>query len=67
MDRRAGSQELVMLGKRIRSRRTKMCLSQEALAEKEGISTNTVSRIEGGQVKVFYGYGGKIKGFLSAR
>lgn len=49
LGRRAGPQKLVMLGERIRSRRTKLCLSQEALAEKAGISANTVSRIEGGQ------------------
>lgn len=52
MGRRAGTQELVMLGERIRSRRTKLCLSQEALAEKAGISANTVSRIEGGQMSM---------------
>lgn len=52
MGRRAGPQELVMLGERIRSRRTKLCLSQEALAEKAGISANTVSRIEGGQMSM---------------
>ena len=55
MGRRAGPQELVMLGERIRSRRTKLCLSQEALAEKAGISANTVSRIEGGQMSMGIG------------
>ncbi len=48
--RYAVSQELLLLGERIRSRRIKLCLSQEALAEKAGISANTVSRIEGGQM-----------------
>ena len=48
--RRAVSQELLQIGERIRSQRIKLCLSQEALAEKAGISANTVSRIEGGQM-----------------
>ena len=48
--RRAVSQELLQLGERIRRWRIKLCLSQEALAEKAGISANTVSRIEGGQM-----------------
>lgn len=52
---RAVSQELVMLGERIRSRRMELCMSQEALAEKVGISANTVSRIEGGQMSVTIG------------
>ena len=47
LGRRAASQELVALGERIRERRTELCLSQEALAEKAEISANTVSRIEG--------------------
>lgn len=55
MGGRAVSQELVMLGERIRSRRIELCLSQEALAEKAGISANTVSRIEGGQVAMTIG------------
>ena len=46
---RAVSQELIKLGNRIRSRRLEAHLSQEVLAEKVGISVNTVSRIEGGQ------------------
>lgn len=50
MGRRAASQELLQLGERIRERRIKLCLSQETLAEKAGISANTVSRIEGGQM-----------------
>ena len=55
LGRRAVSQELVMLGERIRSQRIKLCLSQEALAEKAGISANTVSRIEGGQMSMTIG------------
>ena len=46
---RAGSQELIQLGERVRQKRKDCHLSQETLAEKEGISVNTVSRIEGGQ------------------
>lgn len=46
---RAISQELIDLVNRIRNRRQEVHLSQEALAEKVGISSNTVSRIEGGQ------------------
>ena len=52
---RAVSQELVMLGERIRSRRMELCMSQEALAEKAGTSANTVSRIEGGQMSMGIG------------
>lgn len=52
---RAVSQELAMLGEHIRSRRTELCLSQEVLAEKVGISANTVSRIEGGQMSMTIG------------
>lgn len=55
MGRRAVSQELLQLGERIRSQRIKLCLSQEALAEKAGISANTVSRIEGGQMSMGIG------------
>lgn len=55
LGRRAGPQELLLLGERIRSRRIKLCLSQEALAEKAGISANTVSRIEGGQMAMGIG------------
>ena len=50
--RRAVSQELLLMGERIRSQRMELCLSQEALAEKAGISANTVSRIEGGQMSM---------------
>lgn len=53
--RRAVSQELLLLGERIRNQRIKLCLSQEALAEKAGISANTVSRIEGGQMAMGIG------------
>ena len=52
MGRRAVSQELVMLGEHIRSRRMELCMTQEVLAEKAGISANTVSRIEGGQMSM---------------
>ena len=55
MGRRVASQELVALGERIRERRTGLRLSQEALAEKAGISANTVSRIEGGQMSMTIG------------
>ena len=53
--RRAVSQELLLIGERIRSQRIKLCLSQEELAEKAGISANTVSRIEGGQMSMSIG------------
>jgi hypothetical protein len=46
---RAVSQGLIELGERIRKRRREVHLSQEAFAEKVGISVNTVSRVEGGQ------------------
>lgn len=49
------SQELMMLGERIRCRRVELCMSQETLAEKAGISANTVSRIEGGQMSMTIG------------
>lgn len=55
LGRRAVSEELVMLGEHIRSRRMELCMSQEALAEKVGISANTVSRIEGGQMSMTIG------------
>lgn len=55
MGRRIASQELLLLGEQIRSRRIKLCLSQEALAEKAEISANTVSRIEGGQMSMGIG------------
>lgn len=45
----AASQELAELGRRIRDRRLAVRLSQETVAEKAGISVNTVSRIEQGQ------------------
>ena len=49
MGNRAGSQDLINLGNRIRDRRNEIRLSQENVAERAGISANTVSRIEGGQ------------------
>ena len=55
MGRRVESQELAALGERIRERRMELRLSQEALAEKAGISANTVSRIEGGQMAMGIG------------
>lgn len=45
----AESPELIKLGNRIRDRRREIRLSQEKVAEKAGVSTNTISRIEGGQ------------------
>lgn len=48
MGKCAISQELIALGNRIRERRMELNLSQEKVAEMAGISTNTVSRIEGG-------------------
>lgn len=50
MGNRAVSKELIELGNRIRERRQQIRLSQETLAERSGISANTVSRIEGGQM-----------------
>lgn len=47
---RVKSRELMELGMRIRSRRIELKLSQEKLAERAGINSNTVSRIEGGQM-----------------
>lgn len=47
---RVTSQRLIDLGNCIRERRQAVHLSQEALAERIGISSNTVSRIEGGQM-----------------
>lgn len=49
MGSRAVSQGLIELGERIRKRRQEIHLSQEAFAERTGISVNTVSRVEGGQ------------------
>lgn len=49
MGNRAKSQDLIKLGNRIRDQRQKINMSQEKVAERAGISTNTVSRIEGGQ------------------
>ncbi len=48
MGNRAVSQGLIDLGSRIKERRREAGMSQETLAEKAGISPNTVSRIEGG-------------------
>jgi len=46
------SPELEEIGRRIRGRRLEIRLSQETVAEKAGISPNTVSRIERGQVSM---------------
>ncbi len=53
MGKRAESQELIRLGSRIRERRLACGMSQEALAEKAGISLNTVSRAEGGLTEMY--------------
>lgn len=55
MGNRAVSQGLIELGERIRKRRQEVHLSQEAFAEKVGISVNTVSRVEGGQTAMSIG------------
>jgi len=57
---RAVSQELIMLGNRIRECRKEREFSQEILAEKSGVSTNTISRIEGGQMAMSVGILQKI-------
>ncbi len=49
MGNRSMSKELITLGNRVREERKRQGLSQESLAELIGVSTNTVSRIEGGQ------------------
>ena len=60
MGNRAVSQELIILGNRIRECRKEREFSQEILAEKSGISTNTISRIEGGQMAMSVGILQKI-------
>ena len=60
MGNRAVSQELIMLGNRIREYRKEREFSQEILAEKSGVSTNTISRIEGGQMAMSVGILQKI-------
>ena len=60
MGNRAVSQELIMLGNRIREYRKERGVSQEILAEKSGVSTNTISRIEGGQMAMSVGILQKI-------
>ena len=49
-----------MLGNRIRECRKEREFSQEILAEKPGVSTNTISRIEGGQMAMSVGILQKI-------
>lgn len=65
MGKRAESQELICLGSRIRERRLFAGLSQEALAEKAGISPHTVSRIEGGLTEMYIGTFRKLAQALS--
>ena len=60
MGNRTVSQELIMLGNRIREYRKERGFSQEILAEKSGVSTNTISRIEGGQMAMSVGILQKI-------
>lgn len=60
MGNRAVSQELIILGNRIRECRKEREFSQEILAEKTGVSTNTISRIEGGQMAMSVGILQKI-------
>ncbi len=50
MGSRVISQKLIDLGNYIREKRQSAGMSQERLAEKSGLSPNTVSRIEGGQM-----------------
>ena len=60
MGNRAVSQELIILGNRILEYRKERGFSQEILAEKSGVSTNTISRIEGGQMAMSVGILQKI-------
>ena len=60
MGNRAVSQELIILGNRIRKYRKERGFSQETLAEKSGVSSNTISRIEGGQMAMSVGILQKI-------
>lgn len=60
MGNRAVSQELIILGNRIRECRKEREFSQEIRAEKSGVSTNTISRIEGGQMAMSVGILQKI-------
>lgn len=66
MGNRALSEDLIRLGNRIQDRRLEMCLSQEEVAKKAGISTNTVSRIEGGQTAMSIGIFMKLLQILRA-
>ena len=49
MEYRTLSEEYLEIGERIRKRRLELHLSQEQLAERAGISVNTLSRLENGQ------------------
>jgi transcriptional regulator with XRE-family HTH domain len=62
----AESENLIELGNRIRRRRMELHLSQETVAEKADISTNTVSRIEGGQTAMSIEIFIKLVGVLDA-
>lgn len=57
MEKPAETGMLEELGRRIRERRAEICLSQETLAERAGISVDTVGRIEKGSaamsIKIF--------------
>lgn len=66
LESRARSRELIEIGERIRQRRKDSHLSQEAFAEKAGISVNTVSRIEGGQAAMSVEIFSKIVAILEA-
>ena len=66
MGNRAESQELICLGSRIRELRLSAGLSQEALAEKAGVSPNTVGRIEGGLTEMYVETFRKLVHALSA-
>ena len=49
MEYRTLSEEYLEIGERIRKRRLELHLSQEQLAERAGLSVNTLSRLECGQ------------------
>ena len=49
LEYRTLSEEYLEIGERIRKRRLELHLSQEQLAERAGISVNTLSRLENGQ------------------
>ena len=53
---RAVSQELIILGNRIRECRKEREFSQEILAEKSGVSTNTISVSKGDRWQCQWGF-----------